>query len=73
MTTFWISGIQWDTEGEDAALADLPDHDTVSIARDFDIGRGEPVPDDAIDAVLDALSDRHGWCVLDCIINVIEE
>lgn len=70
MTTFHVIGIEWDADDDDATL---PDSDTVTIARDFGIGRGEPVPDDAIDAVLEALSDRHGWCVLDCTINAIED
>ena len=47
------TGIDWDADGDEDALADLPDEVTLTLPADWEPG----------DSIADLLSDRHGFCV----------
>lgn len=68
MTTFYVHSIEWDTDDEEVAL---PTELFVGLPNYYEIVEGL-VPDDAIDLILDYLSDKYGWLVKDCIITEAE-
>ena len=54
MSTYYIEEIEWETDGEDVTL---PKEDIVELPDNT-------AEDDVYDALVEAMSDRHGWLVI---------
>ena len=63
MTTYRVYDIQWDTDGK--RVTGLPKEAVVEI-DDNDLDE-----DEAESAVVDRVSDDHGWLIADCKIEQV--
>ena len=68
MTRFIVCNIEWDTEDSGEAIVDLPSEFEIVTLRDFSVTDG--VVDSAgIDCVLDILSNRVGYCIINATVT----
>jgi hypothetical protein len=54
-----VTGIKWETDGK--PVEGLPDSEAVILWQDYE-------PEIEVALVLEELSDKYGWLILDCVI-----